>query len=313
MVQGRPSVDGSDDAPKCCQRLGNKSVSGAELSSPLEFEWPVDARGYEWIERPARYVGEVLGTLPAEWEIHPRGGPLRYRRPTAGEPELFRQFAACCDREAVSGFVAKWGLLDRRDVQLLSAYLARADNLRVMLAAVANLGRDLVWPLLDARARPRLEAVTDASTSPPRICQTPVDLYNALLWQLRQAVDGSIEIRRCRNCGAPVFIGTGHRDARAEFCSPRCKVAAWRRRQRATTGGSRAVAQAGKIPPLLIASAAVAPGQPFGPCLIWPGPPRYPPAWVIGRWNGDEWCDEDGWLCYPDYWSPLPVDQPWGR
>jgi hypothetical protein len=56
-----------------------------------------------------------------------------------------------------------------------------------------------------------------------------------------------------------------------------------------------------------IASAPTAPFEPFGPCLIWPGPARYPPEWVKGRWTGEEWADEDGWLCNPVLWYPLPA------
>jgi len=55
-----------------------------------------------------------------------------------------------------------------------------------------------------------------------------------------------------------------------------------------------------------IATAPIAANREFGPCLLWPtatGEER----WVIGRWNGEEWCDDDCWVFAPTLWAPLPL------
>lgn len=46
-------------------------------------------------------------------------------------------------------------------------------------------------------------------------------------------------------------------------------------------------------------------GVPFGPLLLWPGPYTRP-QWVIGRWTGEQWCDEDDVLFTPTAWAALP-------
>ena len=33
-------------------------------------------------------------------------------------------------------------------------------------------------------------------------------------------------------------------------------------------------------------------------------------GWVVGRWNGYEWCDEEGLRMAPIAFSPLPPDPP---
>lgn len=58
-----------------------------------------------------------------------------------------------------------------------------------------------------------------------------------------------------------------------------------------------------------IASAPVRTGNAYGPCLLWPsatGTPR----WVIGRWYGEGWCDDEGWVYAPKYFAPLPETPP---
>ena len=54
-----------------------------------------------------------------------------------------------------------------------------------------------------------------------------------------------------------------------------------------------------------IATAPIEPEKPFGPCLLWPG--RGGPGWVIGCWDGMDWCDEDSELLEPIAWAPLPA------
>ncbi|MGH7089593.1 MAG: hypothetical protein ACREE4_22090 [Stellaceae bacterium] len=211
----------------------------------FDFEWPVDQSGYEWTERPERsYVPTVLSsprissgiatvTRPADWIFRPRGGRLRYRRPLAVAPHLFREFAACSNREAIGRFIDEWGMLDGEEFGYLSGYLARARNLQIMLFALSEtLGRNYAGPLLDYIGSPRFHAsIKDYQTSPPEMFLSPVDLYNAMLWQLRQTATERVEIRQCKNCGNPIFVGEGHRDARTEFCGHR-RVVAWGRRQR---------------------------------------------------------------------------------
>ncbi len=54
--------------------------------------------------------------------------------------------------------------------------------------------------------------------------------------------------------------------------------------------------------------APVKEGKEFGPCLLWPsatGDRR----WIIGRWTGTEWCDEEGWTFRPLAYALLP-DEP---
>ncbi|HVX76507.1 MAG TPA: hypothetical protein VHB49_10285, partial [Bradyrhizobium sp.] len=46
-------------------------------------------------------------------------------------------------------------------------------------------------------------------------------------------------------------------------------------------------------------------GEPFGPLLLWPGP-HARPQWVIGRWTGEQWCDDYDTLFTPIAWAPLP-------
>ncbi len=59
---------------------------------------------------------------------------------------------------------------------------------------------------------------------------------------------------------------------------------------------------AGRAPKALpIDNAPTKPGAHFGPCLVWRDE-----SWDIGRWNGEEWADSDGWVISPIWWAPLP-------
>jgi hypothetical protein len=69
----------------------------------------------------------------------------------------------------------------------------------------------------------------------------------------------------------------------------------------------------GRPNPLPIDTAPIKPGEEFGPCLPWgPEVANYPQdtCWVIGRWNGEKWCDQEGPVFNPTHWSPLPRSGP---
>jgi len=59
--------------------------------------------------------------------------------------------------------------------------------------------------------------------------------------------------------------------------------------------------------PRPIVTAPIVAGEELDRLLLWPGPQRYPPHWVIGRWTGREWAEEGGFLFAPTHWSPLPT------
>lgn len=56
-----------------------------------------------------------------------------------------------------------------------------------------------------------------------------------------------------------------------------------------------------------IATAPIKPGVEFGPCLIYPCPADFPPAWAIAEWSGTEWLDFCGAVCEATHWAPLPA------
>jgi hypothetical protein len=53
-----------------------------------------------------------------------------------------------------------------------------------------------------------------------------------------------------------------------------------------------------------IASAPTKPGHSFGPCLLYPGVDN---DWVVGRFNGDGWYDQDDYPIDPEFFALLPV------
>jgi len=58
-----------------------------------------------------------------------------------------------------------------------------------------------------------------------------------------------------------------------------------------------------------IAEAPIRDGEGFGPVLLFVRDGRLV-GWVVGRWNGYEWCDEEGLTIAPIAFSPLPPDPP---
>lgn len=51
----------------------------------------------------------------------------------------------------------------------------------------------------------------------------------------------------------------------------------------------------------LIEAAPVRPGEPFGPCLLF----THEHGFVLGRWDGEAWADENCRLVRPERWLRL--------
>ncbi len=64
--------------------------------------------------------------------------------------------------------------------------------------------------------------------------------------------------------------------------------------------------QRAAAPALPIETAPAQPDVESCLCLLFPGPPRYPPEWTIGLWSGTGWCDRLASQCFPTHWAPLP-------
>jgi hypothetical protein len=186
-----------------------------------DFVWCV-APGYELVEWPGRRNGRTLlaHSMPSDLQITPQPGRERLRKPLRECRELADEFARSETGEDIANFVRQWGLLDCRRVHLLSAYQAAASRMRGLLCAVDDLGADAL-PLLS----PSVEQFHDGKS----VTWVPIDLYNALLWQLQRRV--GLEIRRCKGCGGAIFIGARHRGLRAWYCDHVCYMR-WRRRAR---------------------------------------------------------------------------------
>jgi hypothetical protein len=175
-----------------------------------------------------------------DWEIRPRAGVPRIRRPLRHR-ELYLDFANCKDRTAIAKFVNAWGLLDFRPMHLVSGYLSEANRFRALLLMVSEMGCAAL-PMLTWHPEVFNSGLPGAAT----ILQ-PTDLRNAMLAQMHQDLGGtSLLPRSCNNCGRLLLIGPGHRRPDVQYCGHTCVVAAGRRRRRRAGAGGGSYAIAGR-------------------------------------------------------------------
>lgn len=221
----------------CARRNPQRYFALRGVSLFDEFEWHVACEGHDWIEHPAESGRTLLTRRAADVLIRPRDGERRSYRPfNAGRgPALWRRFAELWgrDRSALAEFVDAYGLLFRDDKpQLLSAYRARMREFWIFTEIIAAFGLKDAAPMLD-RVKPRLQAFSDPLGDPPvALTLMPVDLYNAMLLQLVEEVAGRPDWRLCPACGTPFRLGKSAATKRRVWCSPGCRVKAYRRAKR---------------------------------------------------------------------------------
>jgi hypothetical protein len=202
-----------------------------------DFEWRVAVEGHDWIERPAGPGGSLLTTFPADVLVRPRAGERQSYRPfdLGRGPALWRRFVKLWgrNRSALAEFVDSYGLLfDDDKPQLLSVYRARMRELWIFTEIIDTFGLSQAEPMLD-RVKPRLQAFSAPLDNPPvALSLAPVDLYNAMLLQLIEEIAGCPDWRLCPTCGTPFRLGRSGATKRRVWCSPGCRVNAYRRAKR---------------------------------------------------------------------------------
>jgi hypothetical protein len=85
------------------------------------------------------------------------------------------------------------------------------------------------------KAPTKLHLLWRNSARAPELAFWPFDLWGAILLQFVQAVDGTVQVRRCIGCNRWFKLGQddGARRADAQTCSNSCRVRAHRLRQAA--------------------------------------------------------------------------------
>jgi hypothetical protein len=82
------------------------------------------------------------------------------------------------------------------------------------------------------QAYAQVEVLLRPTVGPPSLCIVPDDLDSALWLQFAQAVSNNTHLQRCSICPAWFTYGTGTgRRKSAQYCSPKCSKAAYRRRK----------------------------------------------------------------------------------
>ena len=188
---------------------------------PIDFEWPVDTKGY---------AVSGWGTRPM---IKRLGGKLAMKRPLAHHPVLFREFAFLPDvgtlsekfGEACVAFATSYGLLgvtqpkNPSDGEALINWSAEAASMAQQLAMKPD-------ELIERQGDPaNVEArIVKGSVGQPRLALRPKSLLSAMRLQFFQSVGSGSGVRVCEFCGAWFETGVGHRRPMARFCSDACRV-----------------------------------------------------------------------------------------
>lgn len=206
----------------------------------LRFEWSRDRKGYEIKHVPRQTIAGrptiLTEAIAAEHdEIAGRGGRLQSYRPFAAGPALYKEF---CDLKptgpAIVKFASRYGLLtERKGNERLDYWQDAIKGMRksVLFAESGNL--DAFVRAWNQGNMARLAVTFDPviADGRPTMRITPQTLHDALWLQVAQSLSSATGLRQCVECGSWFVFGTGTgRRKSADYCSDRCRKAAWRHR-----------------------------------------------------------------------------------
>ena len=214
------------------------------MSFIVDFEWAVDAAGYDWVAEESAeesdeksVYGEILSALNGR-PIRParivrRGGELRVYRPFERVNGLFLPFSKfALTAEGLMEFISQYGPMTREgnensgeDViigighaRTMSEFLTeyRTDA----RGCFAKYAQGLGWSRMDV-------ALTfNATTGRPQMMSRPSSLVNALWFELAAYLTGDAHLIACRHCGGWFVVGRGTgRRLDAIFCTDEHRVA----------------------------------------------------------------------------------------
>ena len=209
----------------------------------IDFHWYKDARGYRLVKE-----GTLSGGNPPADRIVPNGGERVSIRPLE-TPDLYMVFSHRDSPEKLLDFVERFGLLgdyEGENYELASYYqdpvdgseLVNVDSYEGMpvrkyldQAALFNeaLRRKVEGPEQLAAFLKTTGSAAQSSgvlrLMPDKVLGgrfqiAPVNLMQALWFQLGQALASDIKLRTCLQCGQLFEVGVGsERRADAKFCS----------------------------------------------------------------------------------------------
>jgi hypothetical protein len=202
--------------------------TGAMPQIVIEFEWPVDPKGYHLVEseRPMRVRRNGKGHAPEDFPC---------RRPLSQTDWLFKVFARLAIAPSgVLEFVRRYGSLthdgsDEARGDFVDLVIHNAHLMQQLLESSSRYQKqpDLLPIPLQLSAISLLNASVcwDPITKRPKWELRPNTLLDALWLQLGQALTGSAQFRQCEHCGDWFEAGRGAgRRLDAKFCSDEHRI-----------------------------------------------------------------------------------------
>jgi hypothetical protein len=245
---------------------------------PIEFAARVWAAGYRWEGRGAKRRLTPAPQKTDTWRDDGPPITAADHQPLREHSGLFKTFANVDpNAAAIKRFANQYGgLLDAAAGETFSVWISEIEMLRLAIALTeartreeartaietatkANANYDFdpevmrdfaatpLWLVRNLANRRLEQHTTSVCLSSPdagrlTLALRPRNLLGALWLQFIQAVEGNAKFRKCAVCGEP-FEVSGHRNrgkhAHAIYCSGRCKVAAYRRRQEPKPAGPK--------------------------------------------------------------------------
>jgi len=220
-----------------------------KMADLLNFQWVRYLDGYDVCSREPLGVRGAFG--PSGITIAPRDGREESYAPLETNPALYREFAALPESpDALIGFVEAYGPLQhltwigKRNAPAtpqpfdigpwLDAQRLLQDFVKQWEAGSfqpKRFNEYMQTPLDQLALFPDLRKIPGRAS--PAFCIRPTSLWAALYLQFAIAAAEDTKPRKCAQCPRWFAVGPNHgRKTSAIYCSDRCRVAAYRQRQK---------------------------------------------------------------------------------
>jgi len=206
----------------------------------LRFEWTRDPKGYAIQHVPRANIGQKR-TLLSEMigdkhdVIKGKGGKPESYRPFASGPAIYKTFIDLKNEASILEFANNYGFLaERRGSERLDFWRESIGGMRESVRFAESGVIDKFVERWNRRSPARLAIEFDpiVTDGTPTLRIVPRTLLDALWLQVAQSLASSTSLRQCIECQSWFVFGTGTgRRKSADYCSDRCRKAAWRQRK----------------------------------------------------------------------------------
>lgn len=206
----------------------------------LHFEWTRDPRGYGIRHIPRADIGRkptiLAEKIGAEHDIvKGNGGKPQAYRPFANGPAVYKEFIELRDKASILDFAGRFGLLEKREgSERLDYWQESIKGMRESVRFAESGKADKFVSQWNRRSPARLAIEFDpiVTDGKPTLRIVPMTLLDGLWLQVAQSLASSTSLRQCIQCQSWFVFGTGTgRRKSADYCSDKCRKAAFRRRR----------------------------------------------------------------------------------